>query len=61
MLRLSAAGGADTLSEEKMRAAFNMLDMNKSGNLDAEELLQALQKLESDLSEVRCFFFFSKF
>lgn len=50
MLRLTAAGG-DALSTEKMRAAFDMVDVDKNGSLDAAEVLEALKKLESDLNE----------
>ncbi|CAM9506087.1 unnamed protein product, partial [Ectocarpus sp. 12 AP-2014] len=37
--------GAETLSKEKMRAAFEMVDTDKSGYLDANEVLEALKKL----------------
>lgn len=52
MLRLSATGGSADLNKEKMRAAFDMVDVDKNGNIDAEELVEVLRKLESDLSEV---------
>ncbi|CAM9786702.1 unnamed protein product [Ectocarpus sp. 4 AP-2014] len=52
MLLLTAAG-AETLSKEKMRAAFEMVDTDKSGYLDANEVSEALKKLESSLGEVR--------
>ncbi|CBJ31277.1 n/a [Ectocarpus siliculosus] len=50
MLLLTAAG-TETLSKEKMRAAFEMVDTDKSGYLDANEVLEALKKLESSLGE----------
>ncbi|CAM9985097.1 unnamed protein product [Ectocarpus fasciculatus] len=50
MLLLTAAG-AETLSKEKMRAAFEMVDADNSGYLDANEVLEALKKLESSLGE----------
>ncbi|CAN0290272.1 unnamed protein product, partial [Ectocarpus fasciculatus] len=43
---------AETLSKEKMRAAFEMVDADNSGYLDANEVLEALKKLESSLGEV---------
>lgn len=52
MLRLTSAGG-DAFSKEKMRDAFDMVDMNKSNSLDGNEVFQAIRKLEANLSEVR--------
>ena len=50
MLRL--AEGIDNASpKEKMRAAFDMVDVDKSGYLDAKEVSEALKSFDSDLNE----------
>eukprot|EP00752_Nemacystus_decipiens_P007342 g6568.t1 len=50
MLRLTAALD-DTSPKKKMRAAFDMVDVDKSGYLDAKEVSEALKALDSDLNE----------
>eukprot|EP00903_Cladosiphon_okamuranus_P011877 g11156.t3 len=50
MLCLTAAGG-DANHKEKMRAAFDTVDVDKSGCIDAKEVSEALASLESDLNE----------
>lgn len=50
MLRLTATR-SDASTEEKMRAAFDMVDVDKSGCLDAKEVSEALNSLDSDLNE----------
>lgn len=50
MLRLATAVD-DATPKEKMRAAFDMVDLDKSGYLDAEEVSEALKSLDSDLNK----------
>lgn len=50
MLRITVVGD-DASPKEKMRAAFDMVDVDKSGCLDAKEVSEALKRLDSDLDE----------
>lgn len=50
MLRLTEAV-EDASPKEMMRAAFDMVDVDKSGYLDMKEVSEALKSLDSDLNE----------